>query len=111
MISLSQTRYGSGRSPGGERHGSVRRWRSYQASSATGSGRRGKGEAGGEDSGRVDGMSGGRTDQQGHSLAGGTPQGERRPGMRSAALAAAPVVAPVVAGRGGGVLARLKAEW
>src|ERR1700712_2374471 len=30
MISLSQTRYGSGVSPGSARHGSRRRWRSYQ---------------------------------------------------------------------------------
>src|SRR3954451_19513320 len=33
MISLSQTRYGSGASPGGARHGKTRRWRSYHASS------------------------------------------------------------------------------
>src|SRR5579884_1661675 len=32
MISLSQTRYGSGVSPGSARHGSRRRWRSYQHS-------------------------------------------------------------------------------
>src|SRR5258708_34377172 len=38
MISESQTRYGSARSPGGARHGSLRRWRSYQASKAVGSG-------------------------------------------------------------------------
>src|SRR5690606_22782058 len=31
MISLSQTWYGSGVTPGGLRHGSVRAWRSYQA--------------------------------------------------------------------------------
>src|ERR1700759_3668340 len=30
MISLSQTRYGSGTSPGAARHGRRRRWRSYQ---------------------------------------------------------------------------------
>src|SRR5262245_35742953 len=38
MISDSHTRYGSALAPGGARHGSVRRWRSYQASSAAGSG-------------------------------------------------------------------------
>src|ERR1700712_34858 len=32
MISLSQTRYGSGVSPGSARHGKRRRWRSYQRS-------------------------------------------------------------------------------
>ena len=34
MISESHTRYGSGDTPGGARHGNVRRWRSYQASKA-----------------------------------------------------------------------------
>src|ERR1700722_8573937 len=38
MISESQTRYGSVRWPGGARHGSLRRWRSYQASRAVGCG-------------------------------------------------------------------------
>src|SRR5580704_7459340 len=38
MISESQTRYGSAHSPGGARHGSLRRWRSYQASRAVGCG-------------------------------------------------------------------------
>src|SRR5580704_18283139 len=39
MISESQTRYGSARFwPGGARHGSLRRWRSYQASKAVGCG-------------------------------------------------------------------------
>src|SRR5581483_5997068 len=36
MISDSQTRYGSARSPAGGRHGNFRRWRSYQASSSAG---------------------------------------------------------------------------
>ena len=36
MISDSQTRYGSARSPAGGRHGSRRRWRSYQSSSSAG---------------------------------------------------------------------------
>src|SRR6266436_3770203 len=34
MISESHTRYGSVRSPGAARHGSLRRWRSYHASSS-----------------------------------------------------------------------------
>src|SRR6202023_3387812 len=38
MISESQTRYGSARRPGGTRHGSLRRWRSYQAKRAVGCG-------------------------------------------------------------------------
>src|ERR1700675_635181 len=38
MISESQTRYGAARWPGGARHGSLRRWRSYQASKAVGCG-------------------------------------------------------------------------
>src|SRR5205823_13521734 len=36
MISDSQTRYGSARCPAGGRHGSRRRWQSYQASSSAG---------------------------------------------------------------------------
>src|SRR5690349_14091172 len=36
MISDSQTRYGSARSPAGGRHGNRRRWRSYQSSSSEG---------------------------------------------------------------------------
>ena len=36
MISDSQTRYGSARSPAGGRHGNRRRWRSYQSSSSAG---------------------------------------------------------------------------
>ena len=40
MISLSQTRYGSGRRPGGARQGRSRRWRSYHARSTAGSGNR-----------------------------------------------------------------------
>jgi hypothetical protein len=36
MISDSQTRYGSARSPASGRHGNRRRWRSYQSSSSAG---------------------------------------------------------------------------
>src|SRR5690349_14797217 len=39
MISDSHTRYGSAVTPGRARQGRARRWRSYQASSAAGSGR------------------------------------------------------------------------
>src|SRR5258705_13757398 len=38
MIAGSQTRWGSGRTPGAARHGSARRWRSYQIRRAAGSG-------------------------------------------------------------------------
>jgi hypothetical protein len=38
-------------------------------------------------------------------------RGERRPGWRAAGLAAARVAAPIVARQGGGVVARLKADW
>ncbi len=42
----------------------------------------------------------------------GTPhEGERRPGMRAAGVAASRVAVPIVARRGGGALFRLKAEW
>jgi len=36
---------------------------------------------------------------------------ERRPGLRAIGIAASRLAAPIVARRGGGVLARLKAEW
>ena len=44
-------------------------------------------------------------------LAGRARQGERRPGFRAAAIAAARVATPIVARHGGGALSRLKAEW
>ncbi|HXC28191.1 MAG TPA: DciA family protein [Stellaceae bacterium] len=37
--------------------------------------------------------------------------GERRPGFRAAGASLARVVAPIIARHGGGILARLKAEW
>ncbi|HTW53960.1 MAG TPA: DciA family protein [Stellaceae bacterium] len=37
--------------------------------------------------------------------------GERRPGFRAAGASLPRIVAPIVAQHGGGVLARLKAEW
>jgi hypothetical protein len=45
------------------------------------------------------------------TLAGIPAEGERRPGLRAAGVAAARIAAPVVAKRGGGALGRLKAEW
>ena len=47
----------------------------------------------------------------GDTLPASAPAGERRPGLRAAGLAASRLAAPIVAARGGGVLARLKAEW
>jgi hypothetical protein len=38
-------------------------------------------------------------------------QDERRPGLRALGVAAARLAAPIVARHGGGVLARLKADW
>src|SRR5712691_11738849 len=107
MISLSQTRYGSGRRPGGARHGRSRRWRSYQASSAPASG----GREVDEGAGRINGMRAERTNHQPGRLQGAARESERRPGMRAVGAAAARLAGPIVARRGGGVLFRLKAEW
>ena len=38
-------------------------------------------------------------------------RGERPPGFRALGVAASRLAAPIIAGRGGGSLARLKAEW
>ena len=38
-------------------------------------------------------------------------ESERRPGLRAIGRAASRLAAPIVARRGGGILARLKAEW
>ena len=53
---------------------------------------------------------------EGQSKADGTlpatdRQDERRPGLRALGVAAARLAAPIVARHGGGVLARLKADW
>jgi hypothetical protein len=40
-----------------------------------------------------------------------SPAGERRPGLRAAGLAGSRLAAPILARRGGGALARMKAEW
>jgi hypothetical protein len=45
------------------------------------------------------------------SLAGTESGSERRPGFRAAGASVAKVVSPIVARHGGGILARLKAEW
>jgi hypothetical protein len=52
-----------------------------------------------------------RKDHETPRIAGAPHEGERRPGMRAAGIAASRVAAPIVARRGGGVLGRLKAEW
>src|SRR5579862_1978299 len=112
MISLSQTRYGSGRRAGGARHGRARRCRSYHWSSSAGSGS-GPGIEAVE---RVAVMSDGRRDRDDGRLAAASGQGEHGPnlrhgGLRAVGAAAARIAAPVVARHGGGVLGRLKAEW
>jgi hypothetical protein len=56
-------------------------------------------------------MARGRTDNQAGSLPGAAPQGERRPGLRAIGATASRIAAPIVRRQGGGVLARLKAEW
>ena len=91
MISLSQTQYGSGRRPGGARHGSARRWRSYQSRSALGSGM-------------------GRTRKQPEPSV-PIPEPPREPGLRAVGVAASRLAAPIVAKAGGGVIARIKAAW
>lgn len=45
------------------------------------------------------------------SLTGTQGAGERRPGFRAAGASLSRIVGPIVARHGGGVLARLKAEW
>jgi hypothetical protein len=45
------------------------------------------------------------------SLAGAAGHGERRSGLWALGLAASRVAPPIIQARGGGVLARLKAEW
>jgi len=45
------------------------------------------------------------------SLTGSESGSERRPGFRAAGASVAKIVGPIIGRRGGGVLARLKAEW
>ena len=53
----------------------------------------------------------GRTDRQDSRLPYGGGAGERRSGLRAIGGAASRVAAPIVARHGGGLLARLKADW
>src|SRR3954471_5173731 len=76
MISLSQTRYGSGREPGAARQGRSRRWRSYHASSEAGSVR------GGGGSGKIAGMDGRDSDHKTGEVGAAGGDGERRFGLR-----------------------------
>src|SRR4051794_3745368 len=105
MISLSQTRYGSGREPGAARQGRSRRWRSYHASSEAGSVR------GGGGSGKIAGMDGRDSDHKTGEVGAAGGDGERRFGLRPVGEAASRIAAPVIARRGGSVLVRLKAQW
>jgi hypothetical protein len=57
------------------------------------------------------GMNGRGTDRVVGRVAADPRQGERRSGLRPIGEAAWRVAAPIVAGGGGGVLARLKVEW
>jgi hypothetical protein len=56
-------------------------------------------------------MNGRDTDREAGKVAADRSQGERRSGLRPIGEAATKITAPIVARRGGGVLARLKAEW
>jgi hypothetical protein len=60
---------------------------------------------------RIEGMKGQRADRATGRLAGASREGERRPGLRAAGIAAARLAGPIVARHGGGVIGRLKAEW
>ena len=55
-------------------------------------------------------MSRGNAGSEKSTLAGKAPEGERRPGLRALGGAVSRIGAPIVA-RGGGTLARLKADW
>ncbi len=56
-------------------------------------------------------MNGRDTDREKVKVAAGLGQGERRAGLRPIGEAATRIAAPIVSRQGGGVLARLKAEW
>jgi len=55
-------------------------------------------------------MSRGKRDSESPTLSAATAESERRPGLRPVGGAVARLAGPIVA-RGGGLLARLKAEW
>src|SRR5205807_4812948 len=124
MISLSQTRYGSAVSPGNARQGNSRRWRSYQASSAAASGSAANrccddgfvigvlvriGDMN-EEQEKADATLPAR-DSQDERRPDERGLDERRPGLRAVGPLASRLAAPVVARHGGGILARLKADW
>src|SRR5436190_17901790 len=115
MISLSQTRYGSAVSHGRARHGRSRRWRSYQASSSAASGRgANRSCGGGETIGavvRIDDMSREQGKPDNGTVPGAGGEDERRPGMRPVGMATSRLAGAIAARHGGGVLARLKADW
>jgi hypothetical protein len=119
MISLSQTQYGSAVSSGNARHGKSRRCRSYQASSAAASGSPANRSC---DDGFVIGVlvrigdMNEEQDKADATLPARDSQDERRPderrpGLRAVGPLASRLAAPVVARHGGGILARLKADW
>jgi hypothetical protein len=134
MISLSQTRYGSAVSPGNARQGNSRRWRSYQASSAAASGSAANRscdngfvigvlvrigdmnkEQDNEEQDKADATLPARDSQDERRPDERRPDerrpDERRPGLRAVGPLASRLAAPVVARHGGGILARLKADW
>src|SRR5438067_5228845 len=124
MISLSQTRYGSVVSPGNARQGNSRRWRSYQASSAAASGSAANRSCDdgfvigvlvrigdmNEEQEKADATLPARDSQDERRPDERRPD-ERRPGLRAVGPLASRLAAPVVARHGGGILARLKADW
>ena len=55
-------------------------------------------------------MSRGKRESESPTLSAATAEGERRPGLRPVAGAVARLAGPIVA-KGGGLLARLKADW
>src|SRR5215204_4760066 len=60
---------------------------------------------------RIADMKGGDREREIRKVVNAIGDGERRSGLRPAGEAASRVAAPIVARGGGGVLARLKAEW
>src|SRR5947208_5573448 len=124
MISLSQTRYGSAVSPGNARQGNSRRWRSYQASTTAASGSAANRSCDdgfvigvlvrigdmNEEQEKADATLPARDSQDERRPDERRPD-ERRPGLRAVGPLASRLAAPVVARHGGGILARLKADW
>ena len=97
--------------PGGDLHGSLRRWWSYQASKAAESG-----ASRGDDEpvriGDIGKMKRTRdTANDSLSLIAPVRESERQQGFQAMGVAVSKLAAPIVTKRGGGVLVRLKAEW